>query len=339
MNMGLIEDLCNTYGPAGREHAVRKLIRKEMKAVCPDIQTDRLGNLIAHFPATPSKKGGSRIMLCAHMDEIGVIVTYIDKNGFLRFTNVGGVFPHLALNQRVIFENGTVGVTDIEPKKDSYKPPDKPQLEKMYIDIGAPDRKSAEKMVAIGDIASFHQNAIRMDDNRISAKALDDRIGCYCLIQTAKRLKKTVNDVYFVFSVQEEVGLRGARTGAYAIAPKYAIAVDVTDTGDTPEAPRMQVAVGKGVAIKVKDSSFLANPGVNDRLVEYAQEERIPYQLEISGGGTTDAAVIQLVKEGVMSGVLSVPTRHIHSTNEICDLGDVEGVIALLTRVCEKGLD
>ena len=336
--MGLIEDLCNAYGPAGREHSVRRLIQKHMKGLCPEIKVDRLGNLIAHRPPAPRSKSGDRIMLCAHMDEIGVIVTYVDKKGFLRFADVGGVFPELALNQRVIFENGTIGVIDIEQQKDSTKASAKPKLEKMYIDIGARDRKSAEKMVQIGDIASFRQHAIWINDKRISAKALDDRIGCYCLIQVAKRLKKTKHDVYFVFSVQEEVGLRGARTGAYAIAPKYALAVDVTDTGDTPEAHRMQVAVGKGVAIKVKDSMFLANPQVKDRLVAYAKGLRIPYQLEILEHGTTDAAVIQLVKEGVMSGVLSIPTRHIHSTNELCDLDDVEGAIALLTRVCEQGL-
>jgi putative aminopeptidase FrvX len=337
--MGLIEELCNTYGPAGREHLVRKLIGKEMKGLCPEVETDRLGNLIARCPPARGSKTHGRIMLCAHMDEIGVIITYIDKNGFLRFTNVGGVFPELTLNQRVIFENGTIGVIDIEPEKDSSKSSVKPKLEKMYIDIGARDQKSAEKMVQIGDIASFHQHAIWINDKRISAKALDDRIGCYCLVEVARRLKKTQNDVYFVFSVQEEVGLRGARTGAFAITPKYALAVDVTDTGDTPEAHRMQVAVGKGVAIKVKDSMFLANPLVKDRLVEYARDLRIPYQLEILEHGTTDAAVIQLVKEGVMSGVLSIPTRHIHSTNEICDLKDVEGTITLLTRVCEKGLN
>lgn len=336
--MGLIEELCNTYGPAGREHLVRKVIQKEMKGLCSEVETDRLGNLIARYPPARGSKTGGRIMLCAHMDEIGVIITYIDKKGFLRFTNVGGVFPELALNQRVIFENGTIGVIDIEPEKDSSKSAVKPKLEKMYIDIGARDQKSAEKMVQIGDIASFHQHAIWINDKRISAKALDDRIGCYCLVEVARRLKKTQNDVYFVFSVQEEVGLRGARTGAFAITPKHALAVDVTDTGDTPEAHRMQVAVGKGVAIKVKDSMFLANPLVKDRLVEYAKDLRIPYQLEILEHGTTDAAVIQLVKEGVMSGVLSIPTRHIHSTNEICDLNDVEGAITLLTRVCEKGL-
>jgi len=336
--MGLIEELCNAYGPAGREQIVRKLIKRELKGVCSKVYTDRLGNLIAHRPPERGSKSQDTIMLCAHMDEIGIIVTYIDKNGFLRFTNVGGVFPELALNQRVVFENGTIGVIDIEPEKDSSKPAARPKLEKMYVDIGARDRKSAEKTVQIGDIASFYQQAIWVDDKRISAKALDDRIGCYCLIEVAKRIKKSITSIYFVFSVQEEVGLRGARTGAFAIAPKYAIAVDVTDTGDTPEAHRMQVAVGKGVAIKVKDSMFLANPTVKEKLVEYAQKMNIPYQLEILEHGTTDAAVIQLVKEGVMSGVLSIPTRHIHSTNELCDMDDVDGTIRLLTQVCEKGL-
>jgi endoglucanase len=336
--MGLIEELCNAYGPAGREHCVRKLIEKELKRHCPEMHTDRLGNLIAHRSPVRGTKDAAKIMLCAHMDEIGVIITYIDKNGFLRFTNVGGVFPALAFNQRVIFENGTIGVIGIEPDKDKSKAPTAPSLDRMYIDIGARDQKNAQKLVEIGDIAAFHPSAIHVGAGRISSKALDDRIGCYCLIEVAKRVKQNKNDLYFVFSVQEEVGLRGARTGAFSIAPKYALAIDVTDTGDTPEASKMQVALGKGVAIKVKDSMFIANPLVKDRLVKYAKEMRIRYQLEILEHGSTDAAVIQLVKEGVMSGVLSIPTRYIHSTNELCDLKDVEDTIKLLTHVCEKGL-
>jgi putative aminopeptidase FrvX len=336
--MDLIEDLCTTYGPAGREHLVRKRIEKELKGVCPEIYTDRLGNLIAHQPPVRSAKGTEKIMLCAHMDEIGLIVTYIDTKGFLRFASVGGVFPELALNQRVVFENGTLGIIGVEPEKDKSKSQVKPHLDKMYIDIGVHDQRSAEKMVQVGDVAAFSQQAVWLSDNRIVTKALDDRIGCYCLIETAKRVKKTKHDLYYVFSVQEEVGLRGARTGAFAVAPKYALAVDVTDTGDTPEAHRMQVSVGKGVAIKIKDSMFLANPLVKDKLVAYAKSSRVPYQLEILEHGTTDAAVIQLVKEGVMSGVLSIPTRYVHSTNELCDLNDVESAIRILSLVCQGGL-
>ncbi|UCF71753.1 MAG: M42 family metallopeptidase [candidate division WOR-3 bacterium] len=334
--MGLIEELCNAYGPAGREHRVRKMIEKELKGHCAEMETDRLGNLIAHKPAV--SKGAEKIMLCAHMDEIGLIVTHIDMKGFIRFTGLGGIFTERILGHRVIFENGTIGIIGMEPDKDSAKPSPKPRMEKMYIDVGTRDLESTKKIVEIGDIASFHQIAIRLGKKRISAKALDDRIGCYCLIEAARRVKKPKCDVYFVFTVQEEVGLRGARTGAYSIDPTYAIAVDVTDTGDTPEAHKMQVAIGGGVAVKVKDSGFIANPVVKEKLVEYAEALSLPYQMEILEHGSTDAAVIQLVRAGVMSGVLSIPTRYIHTTSEVCDLGDVEAAVKLLVRVCEKGL-
>jgi endoglucanase len=330
--MELAKRLCDTYGPAGREGAVRELIKAEIKNYCKDIATDRLGNLIAHIPAT--RKNADKIMLCAHMDEIGLIVTHVDKKGFLRFTNIGGIFRQRILYERVIFENGVVGVIGVETKPET---PDQPRMDNMYIDIGAKDRAEAEAMVRIGDIAAFCQNATLLK-KRLLAKALDDRIGCYCLIETMKQVKAHKNDLYFVFTVQEEVGLRGARTGAYAIAPTYAIAIDVTDTGDTPESSKMAVSIGKGVAIKVKDSGFISNPAVKEKLVDYAQEAGIPYQLEILEHGTTDAAMIQVVKQGVLSGVLSIPTRYIHSTNELCDLADIKATVDLLLQVCKKGL-
>jgi putative aminopeptidase FrvX len=332
--MELIKKLCNAYGPSGREHTISELIKSEIQNYCQDVQTDRLGNLIVHRPSASGKKSAT-IMFCAHMDEIGVIVTHIDKNGFLRFTGIGGVFPDSTLYQRVQFEHGVIGVIGVETKKETPKPP---ELNNMFIDIGARNKAEAEKMVKVGDIASFHQEFTTIN-KRISAKALDDRIGCYCLIESLKKIKNNKDDLYFVFSIQEEVGLRGARTGAYAIAPHYAIAVDVTDTGDTPESPRMDVAIGKGVAIKVKDSSFISNPMINDKLIAYAEKMKIPYQLEISEGGTTDAAIIQLVKEGVVSSVLSIPTRYIHSRNEVCDLDDVQCTIKLLTSVAEEGIE
>jgi putative aminopeptidase FrvX len=336
--MELIKKLCDAYGPSGREHTISKLIEREIQDYCHDVQTDRLGNLIAHKPPASEKsvqKSSAKIMFCAHMDEIGVIVTHIDKNGFLRFTRVGGVFSDSTLHQRVLFESGVIGVIGVETKKETPKPP---ELNNMFIDIGARDKTEAEKMVRVGDIASFYQKFIAIN-KRVSAKALDDRIGCYCLIESLKKIKNNKDDLYFVFSVQEEVGLRGARTGAYAIAPQYAIAVDVTDTGDTPESPRMDVAIGKGVAIKVKDSSFISNPMINDKLISYAEKMNIPYQFEILEAGTTDAAIIQLIKEGVLSSVLSIPTRYIHSPNEVCDLDDVQCTIRLLVSVAEEGIE
>jgi putative aminopeptidase FrvX len=244
------------------------------------------------------------------------------------------LFLERIISQRIIFENGTVGIIGVETKPETPKPP---RIDNFFIDINADDKKEAEEKVCIGDIASFQQTAV-ITNKRMMSKALDDRIGCYCLIETMKRIKQSPCDLYFVFTVQEEVGLRGARTGAYSIAPDFAIAVDITLTGDTPESRKMAVRLGDGIAIKVKDQMFLANPIVKDKLVAFCEETKIPYQLEILEQGTTDAAVVQMVKEGISSGVVSIPTRYIHSTSEVCDLDDVENTIKLLVMVCEKGL-
>ena len=325
----LLKQLTEAYGPAGREDRVRGMIAQALSALGLSSRTDAMGSLIVHRPS--SAAGAKKIMFCAHMDEIGAIVTHIDKNGFLRFTNIGGLFPEKLLHQRVMFENGRIGMIGVETKPQTPKPFG---LENLYIDIGCRDADEARAQVKIGDIASFHQTAVQLDQ-RFAAKALDDRVGCYCLIETLKRIKDSSYDLFFVFSVQEEVGLRGARTSAFSVSPDYAVAVDVTATGDTPETPVMEVKLGKGPAIKVKDSSFLAHPLIKDGLISAADELGIPYQLEILERGTTDAAVIQLMGEGVISGVLSIPTRYVHSVNEICDLDDVEASIRLLTRIAE----
>lgn len=333
--METLKKLTEAYGPAGREDAVRAVIEDEIRSRCTSVTTDTLGNLIAHVAPVEAKPNeAQRILLCAHMDEIGLIVTYIDKNGFLRFTSVGGIFSNRILHQRVMFANGTTGVIGIEPKSETPPPS---TLEPYFIDIGARDRAEAEKAIRIGDLAAFSQTT-RILGNRCIAKALDDRIGCYCLIQTLRRIKPSAHDLWFVFTVQEEVGLRGARTSAFGIDPQFALAVDVTTTGDLPESHPMAVALGKGVAIKMMDGAFIAHPGVRDRLVEYASETGIPFQREVLVRGTTDAAVVQSTKAGVASGVLSIPARYVHSTNEMCDLDDVEQTIRLLVLACERGL-
>lgn len=332
--MELIKNLTEIYGPSGREEKIRSLIKNEIKRYCKDIKTDALGNLIAHIP-TKTKKNAKKLMFCAHMDEIGLIVKHIDNKGFLRFASVGGIFPEKIMHHRVLFENGVIGVIGVETKPETPKPPG---IDNYYIDIGASDKKEAEKMIRIGDIASFYQET-EIINNKIVSKALDDRIGCYCLIETMKKIKNNKMELYFVFSTQEEVGLRGARTSAYGINPDYAIAVDVTGTGDTPESPRMAVEIGKGVAIKVMDSAFIAHPFIKDKLISYAQKLKISHQLEILEKGTTDAAMIQIIREGVQSGVLSIPTRYTHSPNEVCDLNDVNTTVALLVFCAEQGFE
>ncbi len=326
----LLEKLLEAYGPSGNEGPVREILRKEMEGLADEVRVDALGNLIV------ARKGvGPRVLLAAHMDEIGVIATHIDEKGFVRFSNIGGVSPFVLLGERVVFENGTVGTFGTE-KIDDIKDL---RLPKMFIDIGAADEKSAREKVSVGDIAGFQRDAL-VDGGRIIAKSLDDRSGCAVLVQVLKELKgrDIPNQVYVVFSVQEELGTRGAKTAAYGVNPDIGIAIDVTGTGDTPEARTMAVGLGKGPTIKVKDASVITHPRVRQVMVETAKEKGIPYQLEVLEHGGTDTGPIHLAREGVPSGAISIPTRYVHSPSEMADLGDIENAVKLITALLEKPL-
>ncbi len=323
----LIKRLTEAYGPSGSEENVSTLIREEITPYVDEVRIDKLGSLIA------VKKGlnsGAKVMLAAHMDEIGLIVTYVDKDGFLRFAAVGGVSTPRLTGLRVVFADGKIGVINMESRDGNIN-----DMNKMFIDIGATSKEDAEQKVSIGDFAVFRQDFVDLGQ-RVVAKAMDDRIGCVVMIEVAKRLKSSPNNVYFVFTVQEEVGLRGARPSAYAIDPDLGIAVDVTSTGDMPEAMTMAVSLGKGPAIKVKDGNVIAHPKVRNLLTETAKELNLPYQLEILISGGTDAGAIHTTREGVPSGVVSIPTRHLHSPSEMVDINDVEGAVRLLTATLEK---
>lgn len=326
INNDLLKKLLETFGPSGNEENIREVIREEVKDYVDEIKVDALGNLIA------IKKGkGKKIMVASHMDEIGIMVSSIDENGFLRFTNIGGVSPFTSLYQRVFFANGTLGVVGME-KLDEMKDL---TLSKMFIDIGANSKEEAMKKINIGDVACFYTPFVQNDDY-IMSKALDDRIGCYVSIEALKALKDCPNEVYFVFTVQEEVGLRGAKTAAYGIDPDMGIALDVTGTGDTPKCRTMEVKMGKGAAIKVKDNSVLAHPQVKNLMIETAKENNIAYQLEILEFGGTDSGAIHLTRSGVPSGVISLPCRYVHSPSEMVSVKDVEGAVELLTKILVK---
>ncbi len=323
----LIKRLTEEYGPSGSESKVNEIIKQEIAPYVDEVKYDKLGSLIA-----VKKADGAKVMLAAHSDEIGLIITHIDKNGFLRFDTVGGVAIFRLTGMRVVFKNGLVGVISAE-KGD----PATAGIDKLFIDIGVSSKEEAESMVSIGDFAVFRQDFVDLG-KRIVAKAFDDRIGCAVLVETAKRLKNSPNEIHFVFTVQEELGLRGATASAYSVDPDIGIAVDVTRTGDTPESPTMDVSLGKGPAIKVKDSGIIANPKVRELLVKTAKEQNIPYQLEVLIGGATDASSIERTRGGVPSGVISIPTRYVHSPSEMVDMNDVENSIKLLTAVLEKNL-
>jgi tetrahedral aminopeptidase len=325
----LIRQLTEAYGPSGHEHHIREIIREEIKGVVDDVRVDVLGNLIAHKKgngATSRKK----IMLAAHMDEIGVMATHVDEKGFVRFASLGGVMPNTLVGHRCRFENGVIGTFGQE-KKDSSR--FEVRMDKMFIDVGATDAKGVS--VGVGDAAGFWREFADLG-NRLISKAMDDRIGCAVLIQVLRDLKKSPHEIFAVFTVQEEVGVRGATTSAYGVQPDVAIAIDVTDTGDTPESNTMAVALGKGPAIKVKDSGMLAHVGVKNALVQTAQENKIPYQLEVLVGGSTDAMAIQVSREGVPAGVISIPTRYVHTPSEMVDYDDVINSVRLLVGFLSK---
>jgi endoglucanase len=323
----LIRKLVETYGPSGQEGEIRQLIRAEIKGRCDYITEDPLGNLIGVLKK--KARNGRRIMLAAHMDEIGLIVSHVDKDGFLRVAPVGGVHPLYSIGARVRFANGQVGVIGLEHREDESR---RPKLDHLFVDVGASSRESCP--VKLGDTAVFDRPFVETG-NRLVAKALDDRIGVAILIETMRRLKRTAHEVQFVFTVQEEVGVRGARTSTYGLDPEIGLAVDVTLTGDTPRAAPMDVSLGKGPAVKVRDSGMLADPRVVAWMEDRASAARIPVQREVLQGGSTDAMAIQVSRAGVATGCLSIPSRYTHSSSEMVDYSDVEQSVRLLLAMLQ----
>jgi endoglucanase len=270
------------------------------------------------------------------MDEIGVMVTHVDENGYLRFIPIGGVRSLTCVGSRVRFLNGQTGVIYYERTRDLSKPL---PFEHLYIDIGAARR--ADVTLRVGDVAAFERPFTDLG-SRLVSKAMDDRIGVAVLIESLRRLAERGNrsphHLYFVFSVQEEVGVRGATTSAYGIDPDLGVAVDVTNCGDLPNDIKMDVSLGKGPAIKVRDAGMLADPRVVEWMVETAKSEKIPYQMEVLEGGSTDARAMQLTRAGVPAGCISIPCRYVHSPSEMVDFDDVQNAVRLLVSLLEKPL-
>jgi endoglucanase len=321
----LIQKLTETFSPSGYESVIREVIRAEVKPFADEICVDQLGNLIVR--KGKAAKNGRRIMIAAHMDEIGLVASHVDPRGFVRVTNIGGVRPQNLMGGRVRFANGTPGIIYAEPLD---KPTDAPALDKCFIDVGATSDKNHP--VKVGDVAAFERPFMAMGD-RLVAKSLDDRIGCAVAIESLKKLKSTPHEVYFVFTVQEEVGLRGAGPSAYGIAPDLGFSIDVTGWGDTPGMKNVELALGKGPAIKIKDGGMLADPRIVRWMIDTAEKNRIPYQREILLGGTTDATAMQVSRAGVPVGCISIPCRYVHAPSEMVDLNDVQNAVKLIVKL------
>lgn len=330
----LAKQLCEAFGVSGFEDEIRAVIRGEIAGMVDDVKVDALGNLVAFRRGTG---GGRRVMLAAHMDQIGLMVTHVDEKGFLRFTPIGYLFPLACWGGQVRFADGTVGTIGLDGRKDPTE--ELPALRDMYVDVGATERAQVRQKV--GDVAAFWPG-FAAQGNAWFSPNLDDRAGCAVLVQLLAELAGVdiAHDLYVVFTTQEEVGPRGARTSAYAIDPEVAIAVDVTDTGDVPYAtPAMEVYLGRGVAIKVQDSGMISHPGLNRLLIAAAEAEGAPYQLEVLQGGTTDAYAIQVSRAGVPATALSLPSRHIHTPSQIVDVRDVEAAVKLLRAFLARPIE
>lgn len=324
--------LCNAPSVSGREENIREKISAVMGELCDETRIDNMGNLIA--VKRSGAEGAKKVMLCAHMDEIGFLVTFIEDNGFLRIAAVGGINFSAAAYSELVSERGVVGICVPE----SNAKPEDYSASNFYVDIGAKSKKDAERRVKIGDFFVVRPSLTKLMGSRVAGRPLDDRVGCAVLIDVARKIKDTklLCDVYFVFSVQEEVGCRGAKTAAFGIAPDYALAFDVTGAGDVIGSHGRVCDLGGGVGIKIKDASVICSKEVVDTLVSLAKENGIPYQCELKASGGTDTGSIQMSGAGAKVGALTVPTRYGHSCFEVCDMADMKDCSSLAVKFVEN---
>jgi endoglucanase len=336
-----LEKLSNACGVAGREEEVRSLMKTFLKPYVDEVREDKLGNVIG---VKKGKKNALKVMLAAHMDEIGLLVKTISKDGYLQFTKIGGIDDRILLAQKVIVytEKGPLhGIIGSKPPHIQKEEERKKVLtyDELFIDIGAENEEQAKKMgVKIGDPVGFDIKFAKVGKDIVIGKAFDDRVGCAVMVEAMKQLEKTECTVYAVGTVQEEVGLRGATTAAFGIYPDIGIALDVTVAGDVPGVKEVEapIKLRKGPSIEVADMGLITHPKVLRLLIDAAEENKIPYQLETGLPGSTDAARISLTREGVPSGVISVPTRYIHSPASLLSLKDAEYAVKLTVASLQK---
>ena len=336
-----LEKLSNACGVTGREEEVRNLMIKLMKPHVDEIIVDKLENVIA---VKKGKKASPKVMIVAHMDEVGLMVKTITKEGFVQFAKMGGIDDRILLAQKVIVhtQKGPMqGIIGSKPPHIQKEDERKKVItyDQLFIDIAAENRKDAnDKGVKVGDPVSFDIKYAKIGKDVVTGKAFDDRVGCAIIIEALKQLGNTDCTIYAVGTVQEEVGLRGAATATFGIDPDVGIALDVTVAGDVPGVNEFDINVkmGKGPVLTVADSGLITHPKVLRLLLDVAEENKIGYQLETGLPGSTDAARMSLTRQGVPSGTVSVATRYIHSPVGILSLKDAENAVKLISAAIQK---
>ena len=339
INVELLAEICEAAGAPGFEQRIREIVIREVTPLVDEVRLDNMGNVTAIKKGKESKK----VMIGAHMDEIGFIVTHIDDNGFLRFHTLGGFDPKTLTAQRVIVhgKKDLVGVMGSKPihVMTTEERTKSPKTTDYFIDLGMP-KKEVEKLIQIGNPITRERKLIEMG-NCVNCKSIDNRVSVFILIEALRELKETPYDVYGVFTVQEEVGIRGANVSTQEIQPDFGFGLDTTIAYDVPgAAPHEKITeLGKGTAIKVMDSSTICDYRMVEYMKQIAKNNNIKHQLEILTGGGTDTAGIQrFTAGGSIAGAVSIPTRHIHQVIEMADKDDIRSSIDLLVA-CISSLD
>jgi len=338
----LLKKLADAPGVSGFEGNIRNIMANELKDYVDEIKIDDLGNIIM---VKKGKPNGKKVMLAAHMDEIGLMVRYIDKKGFIKFTKIGGINDQTLLNQNVLIHTAKEEIIGVIGSKPPHlmKPEERKKVVKhddMFIDIGADNKEEAEKLVHIGDPITIRQEFSELQNSKLTGKSFDDRVCCSIIIEVLKKVESEAT-IYGVGTVQEEVGLKGAKTSAFRINPDIAIALDVAIAGDHPgiEEGKAPVCEGKGPVIILADASgngIITHPHIKELLISTAEAEGIPYQLVVSEGGTTDATAIHLTREGIPSGVIAPAVRYMHSPVEVVDIEDIENSVKLIVATLKR---
>ena len=337
LNIDLLKEICETAGAPGREQRIRELVLRELEGIVDHVDVDNMGNVTTKIAGKANKK----VMIGAHMDEIGFIVTHIDKNGFVRFHTLGGFDPKTLTAQRVIVhgKKDLIGVMGSKPVH-IMSPEERskaPKIKDYFIDLGL-SKEEVDEYVSVGDTITRQRELIEMGDC-INCKSIDNRVSVFILIETMKRLKNSAYDVYGVFTVQEEVGVRGANVASMKINPDFGFAVDTTVAFDTPGAQphEMITQLGKGAAVKVMDSGTICDYRMVRFMKEVAEKESITYQMEVLTAGGTDTSGIQRMNPGgAIAGAVSIPTRYIHQVIEMAHKDDIKGAIVLLGTCLEQ---
>ena len=340
INVKLLAEICEAAGAPGHEQRIREIVLREVSPLVDEVRTDNMGNVTAIKKGKEDKK----VMIGAHMDEIGFIVTHIDDNGFLRFHTLGGFDPKTLTAQRVIV-HGTKDLVGVMGSKPIHvmTPEERnkaPKTTDFFIDMGMP-KSEVEKYIAVGNPITRERKLIEMG-NCINCKSIDNRVSVFILIEMLKEMKKTPPyDVYAVFTVQEEIGIRGANVSSMQINPDFGFGLDTTIAWDTPGSTKQEQvsALGEGACIKVMDSSTVCDYRMVAYMKEIAKKKKIKTQLEILPAGGTDTAGIQRMNPGgSIAGAVSIPTRHIHQVIEMVNRNDVRASIDLL-RHCVENLN